>query len=156
MCVCVWLLCCLHKEAGGTPIAPTILPPSPPQGKPSCHHFGSSAHSQLGTGSRCFLGSWLPFAKGPSLPALSHWPIMQAILHATAEMRAAPRPLPSSDCKKVMSQPGVSCVTVWWNRSLKLGKRKKDGTSVHRILFNGHCWHSFLDSESSGEREQNI
>lgn len=50
---------------------------------------------------------------------------MQAILQATAEMSAAPRPLPSSDWMKVMSQPGVSCRTVAWNRSLKLPEQGK-------------------------------
>lgn len=43
-----------------------------------------------------------------------------AILHATAEMRAAPRPLPSSDWMKVISQWGVISHTSLWNRSLKL------------------------------------
>lgn len=53
-------------------------------------------------------------------PSPAHCPIMHAILQATAEMSAAPRPLPSSDWMKVMSQPGVSCRTVAWKRSLKL------------------------------------
>lgn len=52
---------------------------------------------------------------------------MQAILQATAEMRAAPRPLPSSDWMKVMSQPGVSCRTAAWKRSLKLGGHGRNG-----------------------------
>ncbi len=38
-----------------------------------------------------------------------------AILHATAEMRAAPRPLPSSDWMKVISQWGVISNTSLWN-----------------------------------------
>lgn len=46
-----------------------------------------------------------------------------AILHATAEMRAAPRPLPSSDWMKVISQWGVISHTSLWNRSLKLNGR---------------------------------
>lgn len=49
-----------------------------------------------------------------------HWPSMQAFLQATAETRAAPRPLPSSDWRKVISQLGVSLRTTAWNRSLKL------------------------------------
>lgn len=61
----------------------------------------------------------------PPPRVLSHCPIMQAILQATAEMSAAPRPLPSSDWMKVMSQPGVSCRTVAWKRSLKLPEEKK-------------------------------
>ena len=49
--------------------------------------------------------------------------IMQAaILQATAEMRAAPRPLPSSDWMKVMSQCGVSSRTISWHLSWKLGE----------------------------------
>lgn len=46
-----------------------------------------------------------------------------AILQATAEMRAAPRPLPSSDWMKVVSQWGVISHTSLWNRSLKLNGR---------------------------------
>lgn len=45
---------------------------------------------------------------------------MQAFLQATAEIKAAPRPLPSSDSMKVISQLGVSLRTMAWNRSLKL------------------------------------
>lgn len=45
---------------------------------------------------------------------------MYAFLQATAETRAAPRPLPSSDWMKVISQLGVSLRTLAWNRSLKL------------------------------------
>lgn len=45
---------------------------------------------------------------------------MQAFLQATAEIRAAPRPLPSSDSMKVISQKGVSLRTLAWNLSLKL------------------------------------
>lgn len=70
---------------------------------------------------RCFSG------RQPSFHGPSHWPITQAILHATAEMRAAPRPLPSSDCRKEMSQPGVSCLTDAWKRSLKLCTGEKQG-----------------------------
>lgn len=43
-----------------------------------------------------------------------------AILQATAEMRAAPRPLPSSDWMKVISQWGARSLTVLWNLSRKL------------------------------------
>lgn len=52
-----------------------------------------------------------------------HWPSMQAFLQATAETRAAPLPLPSSDSMKVISQLGVSLRTLEWNRSLKLNRR---------------------------------
>lgn len=45
---------------------------------------------------------------------------MQAFLQATAEISAAPRPLPSSDSMKVISQKGVSLRTLAWNLSLKL------------------------------------
>lgn len=118
---------CPHVEAGRNPKSlPSVLPPSPPPGKPSFSHFSASVHSQPSTGWERFPGrGGFPLEKVLLGQGLSHWPIMQAILQATAEMRAAPRPLPSSDCKKVMSQPGVSCVTVAWNRSLKLGKNKE-------------------------------
>lgn len=53
-----------------------------------------------------------------------HWPNMQAFLQATAETRAAPLPLPSSDSMKVISQLGVSLRTLAWNRSLKLNRRR--------------------------------
>lgn len=72
----------------------------------------------------------LPSSSSSSPRVLSHCPIMQAILQATAEMSAAPRPLPSSDWMKVMSQPGVSCRTVAWKRSLKLPKGKKMGSRL--------------------------
>lgn len=49
---------------------------------------------------------------------------MYAFLQATAETRAAPRPLPSSDWMKVISQLGVSLRTLAWNRSLKLRGRR--------------------------------
>lgn len=62
-------------------------------------------------------------ATASSLPCslYFHWPSMQAFLDATAEIKAAPRPLPSSDSMKVISQLGVSLRTLVWNRSLKLG-----------------------------------
>lgn len=71
----------------------------------------------------------------PAIPPLSpaHCPIMQAILQATAEMRAAPRPLPSSDWMKVMSQPGVSCRTVAWKWSLKLGSGNTESQMGSRL-----------------------
>lgn len=53
-----------------------------------------------------------------------HWPSMQAFLQATAETRAAPLPLPSSDSMKVISQLGVSLRTLAWNRSLKLNRKR--------------------------------
>lgn len=61
-------------------------------------------------------------ATASSLPLgrCCHWPSMQAFLQATAETRAAPRPLPSSDWMKVISQLGVSLRTLAWKRSLKL------------------------------------
>lgn len=70
----------------------------------------------------------VPWSPGPVaghsfLPVLqpsSYWPSMQAFLQATAEIKAAPRPLPSSDSMKVISQLGVSLRTMAWNRSLKL------------------------------------
>lgn len=68
---------------------------------------------------------------GESVPCASsapgcrcHWPSMYAFLQATAETRAAPRPLPSSDWMKVISQLGVSLRTLAWNRSLKLRGRR--------------------------------
>lgn len=72
----------------------------------------------------------------PAIPRLSpaHCPIMQAILQATAEMRAAPRPLPSSDWMKVMSQPGVSCRTVAWKWSLKLGSGNTESQMGSRLV----------------------
>lgn len=76
--------------------------------------------------------SWLLGASPPPSPA--HCPIMHAILQATAEMSAAPRPLPSSDWMKVMSQPGVSCRTVAWKRSLKLrGEEEGLGLGGSRV-----------------------
>lgn len=48
-----------------------------------------------------------------------------AILQATAEIRAAPRPLPSSDWMKVISQWGVRSRTILWNLSRKLRERNK-------------------------------
>lgn len=79
-------------------------------------------------GSIC--GDHVPWSSGPapapasSLPRRlgSHWPSMQAFLQATAEIRAAPRPLPSSDSMKVISQLGVSLRTLAWNRCLKLSR----------------------------------
>lgn len=69
----------------------------------------------------------VPWRPGPAMATASsplslcgHWPSMQAFLEATAETRAAPRPLPSSDWMKVISQLGVSLRTMAWNRSLKL------------------------------------
>lgn len=63
-------------------------------------------------------------ATASSLPCslYFHWPSMQAFLDATAEIKAAPRPLPSSDSMKVISQLGVSLRTLAWNRSLKLSR----------------------------------
>lgn len=55
---------------------------------------------------------------------------MQAFLQATAETRAAPRPLPSSDWMKVISQLGVSLRTLAWKRSLKLGRGKARGCGL--------------------------
>lgn len=73
------------------------------------------------------MGSPVPWRPGPAMATASsplsrcgHWPNMQAFLRATAETRAAPRPLPSSDWMKVISQLGVSLRTMAWNRSLKL------------------------------------
>lgn len=67
------------------------------------------------------MGLWHPPCAGGHC---SHWPSMQAFLQATAETRAAPRPLPSSDSMKVISQLGVSLRTLAWNCSLKLGRRE--------------------------------
>lgn len=74
-------------------------------------------------------------ATASSLPLgrCCHWPSMQAFLQATAETRAAPRPLPSSDWMKVISQLGVSLRTLAWKRSLKLGV----GASRAAILCAG-------------------
>ena len=47
-------------------------------------------------------------------------PKMNFLQISTAEIKAAPRPLPSSDSMKVISQLGVSLRTMAWNRSLKL------------------------------------
>lgn len=52
------------------------------------------------------------------------WPSMPAFLQATADTSAAPRPLPSSDAMKVISQLGVNLRTLAWKRSLKLQRRK--------------------------------
>lgn len=67
-------------------------------------------------------GAQVQQATASSLPGglRCHWPSMQAFLQATAEIRAAPRPLPSSDSMKVISQLGVSRRTLAWNLSLKL------------------------------------
>lgn len=57
----------------------------------------------------------------PVLDLRHHGSIVRAaILQATAEISAAPRPLPSSDWMKVMSQSGVNSHTTLWNRSLNL------------------------------------
>lgn len=57
-------------------------------------------------------------------PESSHCGSMQAaILQATAEMRAAPRPLPSSDWMKVISQWGAKSLTILWNLSRKLRRK---------------------------------
>lgn len=61
---------------------------------------------------------------------------MQAFLQATAEIKAAPRPLPSSDSMKVISQLGVSLRTLAWNRSLKLS-REQAGLRLVNALKTG-------------------
>lgn len=87
------------------------------------------------------MGSPVPWRPGPAMAAASsplshcgHWPSMQAFLEATAETRAAPRPLPSSDWMKVISQLGVSLRTMAWNRSLKL--RREAG--LQSLLHGSH------------------
>lgn len=60
-----------------------------------------------------------------------------AILQATAEMRAAPRPLPSSDWMKVMSQWGAKSRTILWNLSRKLRQNRiktQSGSGVRGSL----------------------
>lgn len=72
------------------------------------------------------LGELSPTEPGvPCTHCRPQWPSMQAFLQATAEISAAPRPLPSSDSMNVISQLGVSLRTLAWNRSLKLQGQKQ-------------------------------
>lgn len=64
-----------------------------------------------------------------------------AILHATAEISAAPRPLPSSDWMKVMSQFGVSSRTMLWNLSWKLCSHKKTTKTCTLVLLGAFISH---------------
>lgn len=71
----------------------------------------------------------------PIRDLIHHGSIMRAaILQATAEISAAPRPLPSSDWMKVMSQLGLMSPTTLWNRSLNLEQEVNESAFAMMIL----------------------
>ena len=73
---------------------------------------------------------------GASHSIVSHGVIMQAaFLQATAEISAAPRPLPSSDWMKEISQFGVSSRTTLWKRSLKLKEEIWESELTSRLVY---------------------
>ena len=140
----LWAVPPTASEARGLPWALQFPVPSSPRAFP--HLPGSprgwkarrpgpynEETSSLGqAGGSC--GERVPRSPGPASPASSlprglcrHWPSMQAFLQATADTRAAPRPLPSSDSMKVISQLGVSLRTMAWNLSLKLSRGSRAG-----------------------------
>lgn len=67
-----------------------------------------------------------------------------AILQATAEMRAAPRPLPSSDWMKVISQRGARSLTILWNLSRKLKQSGKYTVRSSDSILNPSATHSYF------------